>query len=160
MVWLVLSLMGFASVAQAEEDLYSMINKQRQKGARCGNVYYPPVAKLSVNQKLWEASGAHVSDMIRLDFFSHTSPSGKGPYDRIKKTGYFSSCRGYAYAENIAAGQKSEREVFKGWMNSPGHCKNIMNPHVTEFAYFHTIGMPISSAKYSSYSVIKFASCR
>jgi uncharacterized protein YkwD len=34
---------------------------------------------------------------------------------------------GFSYGENIAFGQRSEREVMQGWLSSPGHCKNIMS---------------------------------
>ena len=32
-----------------------------------------------------------------------------------------------AYGENIATGYRTEKEVVKGWIASPGHCKNIMS---------------------------------
>ncbi|MDP3655044.1 MAG: CAP domain-containing protein [Rhodoferax sp.] len=38
---------------------------------------------------------------------------------------------GYAYCavgENIAAGQTSVQSVMSTWINSPGHCQNLMNP--------------------------------
>jgi hypothetical protein len=31
-----------------------------------------------------------------------------------------------AVAENIAMGQKTAKEVVKGWMNSPGHCAKTL----------------------------------
>ncbi len=34
--------------------------------------------------------------------------------------------------ENIASGQESADEVVDGWMASPGHCANIMDPNFTE----------------------------
>ncbi|MNR50485.1 Cysteine-rich secretory protein family protein [compost metagenome] len=38
----------------------------------------------------------------------------------------------FRYAgENIAKGQRTPEEVVKDWMNSPGHRKNILNPHYT-----------------------------
>lgn len=33
--------------------------------------------------------------------------------------------------ENIAAGQQSPQQVVKGWLNSEGHRKNILDPNVT-----------------------------
>ena len=45
-------------------------------------------------------------------------------------------------AENIAMGQRSATEVVKGWMESPGHKANIMNP-----SYTH-IGVGLSDSGY------------
>jgi uncharacterized protein YkwD len=35
-------------------------------------------------------------------------------------------------AENIAAGQRTAPEVVDGWMNSPGHRKNILSRDVSQ----------------------------
>lgn len=45
----------------------------------------------------------------------------------IKASGYTGQC----YGENIAMGQKSPRDVFVAWMNSPGHRANILNGQYT-----------------------------
>jgi uncharacterized protein YkwD len=34
--------------------------------------------------------------------------------------------------ENIAFGPPTIAEVMQGWFNSPGHCKNLMNPEFKE----------------------------
>lgn len=36
-------------------------------------------------------------------------------------------------AENIAAGPTSLTGALDGWMNSTGHCQNLMRASVTEF---------------------------
>jgi uncharacterized protein YkwD len=43
---------------------------------------------------------------------------------RISQTGYDWG----RVAENIAYGQTNLRQVIEGWMESPSHCINIMNP--------------------------------
>ncbi|NLO78992.1 MAG: CAP domain-containing protein [Xanthomonadaceae bacterium] len=35
---------------------------------------------------------------------------------------------GRPWGENIAAGQRSVAEVMQDWLQSAGHCANIMNP--------------------------------
>jgi uncharacterized protein YkwD len=37
-----------------------------------------------------------------------------------------------ALGENIAWNSVTPEDVVAGWMRSPGHCKNIMNPSFTE----------------------------
>jgi uncharacterized protein YkwD len=47
--------------------------------------------------------------------------------------------------ENIAAGYSGVVAVVQGWMDSPGHCRNIMN------ATFSQIGMACSRVTTSTY---------
>ena len=63
-------------------------------------------------------------DMASRDYFDHTSPEGKGPSDRAVAAGY----QGSFVGENIAAGQTDPSRVVQAWMESPGHCLNIMEP--------------------------------
>jgi uncharacterized protein YkwD len=65
--------------------------------------------------------------MQSKNYFSHTSKDGRSPGDRIIAQGFNWS----AYGENIARGQTSEAAVMNGWLNSEGHCKNIMNARFT-----------------------------
>ena len=66
--------------------------------------------------------------MAQQRFFAHRGPRGDTPRDRITATEY----RGNAWGENIAAGQRTPKEVVRAWMESPGHCKNILNSLFTE----------------------------
>lgn len=57
--------------------------------------------------------------------FSHTRPNGSSCFTAVAKPYRM-------VGENIAAGQKSSREVVEAWMNSPSHRENIMNPKFRE----------------------------
>jgi uncharacterized protein YkwD len=46
----------------------------------------------------------------------------------VHRTGY----RARHVGENIASGVPTAREVVDGWLASPGHCSNIMDPRFTE----------------------------
>ena len=70
------------------------------------------------------AARLHSMDMAVRGFFDHTNPDGESPWDRVDETDY----TGFASGENIAAGYPDPAAVMEGWMNSPGHCSNIMNP--------------------------------
>ena len=63
-----------------------------------------------------------------IDFFSHTGSDGLQASDRVTNAGY----QWRAMGENIAAGQRYMAEVISGWLDSPGHCENIMSPAFTE----------------------------
>ncbi|MEW2359439.1 CAP domain-containing protein [Spirillospora sp. NPDC029432] len=78
---------------------------------------------LTIDGRLQNAAQRHSADMVARGYFSHSSPSGKGPGDRITAAGY----RWSTYGENIAAGQPTPASVVSSWMNSSGHRANILN---------------------------------
>jgi uncharacterized protein YkwD len=100
--------------------------------ARCENGLTPLVA----NDQLNNAGLAHDVDMALNNFFSHTGSDGSLPWDRVSAQGYSWQTVG----ENIAAGYTSVQEVFDGWMNSPGHKANILNPNFKEMGLAHISG--------------------
>ena len=67
---------------------------------------------------------AHSQDMCRRRYFSHISPEGRQPWDRLRSAG----ARFQAAAENIAMGYRTPEEVHRGWLDSPGHRANRLNP--------------------------------
>ncbi len=111
-----------------DADLLNLINSYRTSGCTCGNTFYPAVAPLSWNNLLANSAYGHSKDMDQNNYFSHTGRNGSNPGDRIKAAGY----NWMTYGENIAFGYNSEQAVIQGWIESPGHCKNIMNPNFTE----------------------------
>lgn len=109
--------------------MLELINNAREKGCNCGEEYMPPAPKLKWNSMLEKAAQIQSNDMYRKKYFDHVSPNGKSTLrTRIKRVNYK-----WAYiAENIAHGYMDTKEVVEGWLNSPNHCKNIMNPNYKE----------------------------
>ena len=68
------------------------------------------------------AARVHSKDMFDRGFFDHDNPDGESPWDRIARAQYDANPTG----ENIAAGYPDAAAVMTGWMDSPGHCNNIM----------------------------------
>jgi uncharacterized protein YkwD len=68
--------------------------------------------------------------MARRNFFDHVNPDGADIGARAVTVGYNFGALG----ENIAAGQASVAEVMADWLESDGHCNNIMNRTFTEVA--------------------------
>jgi len=80
------------------------------------------------NPKLNEAARLKAEDMVRNQYFSHTSPTGVTPWFWFSKAGY-----DYKYAgENLAIGFFGSNEVFNAWLNSPSHRQNLVNPNYKE----------------------------
>jgi uncharacterized protein YkwD len=114
---------GFATNALAR------VNQWRASGANCGSEgQFGPAPAIAWNDRLTQAATAHSQDMQANNFFSHTGSSGSTLAQRVDATGYAWS----AIGENIAAGQTSINSVVDGWIGSPGHCRNIMNPNFTQ----------------------------
>lgn len=121
-----------------EDEVLSIANQRRSEGATCGGEVMPAVGPLTAESRLRCAARRHSLDMIERDFFDHTNPDGELPWDRMAKAGYadFSSA-----GENIAGGYPTPAAVMEGWMNSPGHCTNIMNGTFTQLGVGYTMGM-------------------
>lgn len=114
--------------AAFEDQVLTLANQYRAQGATCGSDTFGPTGPLAAEPQLRCAARLHSMDMLERDFFDHTNPDGLSPWDRVDLTDY----TGSAIGENIAWGQSSPEQVMDSWMNSPGHCSNIMNPEATE----------------------------
>jgi uncharacterized protein YkwD len=102
-------------ITLAEDTVTELVNKERAK-VGC--------SPLRTDERLRNAARAHSTDMAKQDYFSHVSKDGSSFVDRIARAGY---PRQSAAAENIAVGYATAADVVKGWMNSDGHRKNILN---------------------------------
>ncbi len=110
------------------EKLLELVNEVRAEGCDCGGEYQAPASPVAWNDKLEQAAQNHSNDMDKNNFMNHDGSDGSSPGDRIVAVGYSWS----TYGENIANGYTSETAVIQGWLDSPGHCKNIMNAKFTE----------------------------
>ena len=81
------------------------------------------LSPLKADRELTQVARAHSKDMFVKGYFSHISPDGKDPFDRMNAAGI----RYLAAGENIALAQ-SLSIAHSGLMNSPGHRANILNP--------------------------------
>jgi len=107
-----------------KKTLLSLVNEARSQGCKCGNQKMPPVGIVKWDGQLEVAAVKHSMDMSKHQFLSHTGSDGSTLRFRITKAGFkWSSC-----AENIAEGYETEQQVVEGWLKSPAHCKNLMNP--------------------------------
>ncbi len=142
------------------QTLYlDQINDARAEGRECGEYgYFPAVDPIVWSDQLYRASLEHSKDMAISNTFSHTgsgtdsdetaevlhSGTGSSVSERIEHNGYTNWRR---YGENIAAGTSMDEsiEAIEGWLESPGHCKNIMK------AEFKEVGMAVYYNETSHY---------
>lgn len=76
---------------------------------------------------------AHSEDMRARDYFDHVTPDGRTPMRRVLDAGIGVM----AVAENIALGQATGASVFRSWMDSPGHRRNLLDCEYTH----HGVGL-------------------
>lgn len=103
---------------KGEAEMLRLINAERRKNN------LPP---LKMNEKLRQAARQHSAEMVKLKYFSHDSPKGSTPFDRIKATGltYVTAGENIAYAPTVV-------QAHDGLMKSKGHRENILRPSFTE----------------------------
>lgn len=117
---------------QFEEEVLLLVNEFRAQPADCGvEGQFEPAAPLSMNPILRCSARLHSLDMYERAYFDHDTPDGIDPFERMAEVGFVGSGGG----ENIALGQRSPEEVMAAWMDSDGHCANVMR------AAFDTIGV-------------------
>lgn len=129
-------------IPDLERRIHDLVNSERAN---------KKANKLDFDRQLAEIARAHSADMARRQFFDHTNPDGKNATDRGRVAGYL--CQKFyggfftqGLAENIYRGnlysriritgsqrtydwyspEEIAREVVEGWMDSPGHRRNIL----------------------------------
>ncbi len=100
--------------AQAEMKMFKMVNAER---ARAG------LSLLVFANDLRDVGRAHADDMLKRGYFSHYTPEGLSPFDRMQNhnISYISA------GENLAFAPSTEL-AMTGLMNSAGHRENILSP--------------------------------
>lgn len=112
------AVLGYASNITPQR----VIELTNQKRAELG------LAPLNNNELLNEVARRKAADMFAFNYWAHTSPSGRTPWDFFKEVGYK-----YIYAgENLARDFMNSEGVVEAWMNSPSHRDNIVNPNYKE----------------------------
>lgn len=117
-----------ADTRSVSKTLLAQVNAARSKPRQCGGQRFAAARPLAWNANLGAAAQGHSRAMAYGNYFAHQDPDGDMPADRARAAGY----RGRQIGENIAAGQGSPSQAMAGWLASPGHCANLMNPMFTQ----------------------------
>lgn len=138
--WIVLA-SPYAAPAAAQAPMLAsrtleLVNRVRARGARCGERSFAPAPPVRLSDALAHVAFGHASDMATHNYFEHEDLAGHSPADRVRAVGY----REKLVGENIAYGPKSADEVVQGWLDSPGHCENIMDPRFAEMGIAYAPG--------------------
>jgi len=131
--WLVLAApwsdaSGAGDAAATAQRVLELVNEARSRDRRCGRQRMRATHALTLSTTLTQAAAAHAADMAAHGYVGHDGSDGSEASDRVNRVGY----RWRSVGENVAAGQRDAAEVVKEWLESPGHCANIMGPQFTE----------------------------
>jgi uncharacterized protein YkwD len=84
---------------------------------------------LRTNLLLNAIAESRAKDMLEKQYFAHVSPAGQQASDIAQSVGYHYKI----IAENIGRGNfYTNQKIVDGWMQSPGHRRNILSPEVEE----------------------------
>lgn len=110
----------------SEKKMFQLINREREKSG---------AQELTINNLLIKAARDHAKDMLIRGYFSHYTPEGLSPFDRLEKLSipYNTSAENLAFAPEVDL-------AHLGLMKSDGHKKNILNPA------FHNVGIGVIDA--------------
>jgi uncharacterized protein YkwD len=134
-----------------EAQVLKLTNEARAKARTCGDESYPATPPLSWDPELGDLALAHSRDMAARNYFDHATLEGESPFKRMTLAGYSYRAAG----ENIAAGYPTAESVVTGWLNSPGHCANLMSASYTVIGVGYAAGTRSSS--YGTYWTQDFA---
>ncbi len=116
-------LLAVSSVAAAErlteneQLLFNALNRERAAQS---------LPALQWDEALAKAARTHANRMAFYNLLQHQLPGEPDLQARLTEAG----ARFGSFAENIAVGASAET-IHAGWMDSPGHRRNILNPDLT-----------------------------
>lgn len=97
----------------SEQKMLALVNKEREKKG---------LDPLTMDASLRLLSRDYATDMLARGYFSHNSPEGTSPFDRMDNAGISYTSAG----ENLALAPDVDL-AMQGLMKSPGHRANILS---------------------------------
>jgi uncharacterized protein YkwD len=108
-----------ASLVPLEQEMFAGHNSQRANSGLAG---------LTLDARLLQVARQRAQDMAAKNYFSHTSPSGETAFTILEQIGYAYQLAGENIARNNYPDAQSVQVAMTGFMNSPAHRDNILEP--------------------------------
>lgn len=105
------------------QELLAALNAARAQARSCGDTQMPAAAPLRWNAALAQAAERQSRDMAAYNRVDHTGTDGSTLSTRVTDAGYAWS----SLAENLAAGRPTATATVQQWLESPPHCKGMMD---------------------------------
>ena len=121
---LLLFLLFSSSYSSEKQISTGPVNPEIREFVRLLNVKRLSVGcpKLKWDDRIAAVAKERSRDMVSRNFFDHTNPDGKNPFDLLKESNLPFS----AAAENIALGPRTGKKVYDSWLKSPEHRRNML----------------------------------
>jgi uncharacterized protein YkwD len=105
-----------------------LTNQARAQARRCGVTSFGATTPLTLSPLLAQVARDYARDLAAHDYMDHTGRDGSTPAQRITRAGY----RWSEVGENLARGLTTPEQLVAGWLGSPEHCANLMQPVYSE----------------------------
>lgn len=126
-----------ANLATVNKTILCLVNKERTRRH---------LVALKTRTVLNGTAERFATELVKDQFFDHTSPDGTTMLDRIESSGYLAgSLHQWWVGENIAYGTgdlATPKAIVRAWMNSPGHRANILQSRFREIGLGVSLGSP------------------
>jgi uncharacterized protein YkwD len=102
--------------------------------------------RLRAQSSLEQAASRYARQMVRDEFFAHTSPAGSTMVARIKATSYLHDVVRWTVGENLAWGSgtsSTPRATVEGWMRSADHRANLLERDFEDVGIGIAAGAPV-----------------
>lgn len=111
-----------------ERELLRLINETREAEG---------LEPVTLDATLSKVARAHAAEMIRLEYFSHVSPTTGSPGNRVREAGV-----AFRFVGENLAGHPSVEKVHRAFLKSRSHRQNILREDVRLVGLAHVPGGP------------------
>ena len=105
------------------------------------------LGRLQAEPLLGRVAASYARQMVRGQFFDHTSPAGSTMLARIRSTSYLRDVTSWSVGENLAWGSgdlATPRAMVRAWMQSAEHRANLLDRHFADVGIGVAPGAPVA----------------
>jgi uncharacterized protein YkwD len=105
------------------------------------------LGRLQYEPLLGRVAASYARQMVRGQFFDHTSPAGSTMLARIRSTSYLRDVTSWSVGENLAWGSgnlATPRAMVRAWMQSAEHRANLLDRHFADVGIGVVAGAPVA----------------
>jgi uncharacterized protein YkwD len=126
-----------AAVQQSDDAVLCLVNAERAERG---------IAPLRTSHQLTRAALAHSTDMVKRRYFSHVTPAGLAPLQRVKRTGYLRKRTRGVVNETLAIGTaqlSTPAALVRSLMDDLPHRRIVLGRRYRDVGVGLVVGYPI-----------------
>lgn len=109
----------------------ALVNQARAQARSCGGTAFAAAPPIAWDNRLEEAARGHSAYQSQIRQLTHTGSGGSSAGERMTAAGFPWNYWG----ENIGWNYANATSMMQGWLNSPGHCSQIMSTGFTHVGW-------------------------